>query len=157
MRAFAMCAVAAWALAAVAACGTTRIGGSSGGPAPRVSTSAARQSRSASQPAQASHRRTLTLADNGAKVRLRRGQTIVVILASHAQMWQPPMASGLAVRRTSSHGGYPVSQVALATFVAVWPGLATLSSTTDARCLHAEPPCEIAQQLWAVTIVVTAH
>jgi len=50
-----------------------------------------------------------------------------------------------------------VSQVAFASFVAVRPGLATLTSTTDARCLHAQPPCEIPQQLWTVTIIVTGH
>jgi len=148
-RALALCAMTACALAAVAACGTARSGGSTSAPA---------TSRPASQPRHATgHQRTLTVADNGAKVRLRRGQTIVVILASHVQMWQPPRASGLALRRTSSRGGYPLSQVAFASFVAVRPGLATLTSTTDARCLHAEPPCEIAQQLWVVTIIVTEH
>jgi len=108
-------------------------------------------------PGHGGHRHTLTVADNGAKVRLRQGQTIVVILASPARTWRPPSASGVAVRRTASRGGYPVSQVALASFVAVRPGLATLTSTTDARCLHAQPPCEIPQQLWAVTVIVTAH
>jgi hypothetical protein len=157
VRAIALCAVTACALTAVAACGTARSGGSSEGSVPRASTSAAQQSVRASQPGHASHRRTLTVANNGAKVRLRRGQTIVVILASPAQMWQPPRASGLALRRTTSRGGYPLSQVALASFVAVRPGLATLTSTTDARCLHAQPPCEIAQQLWAVTVIVTEH
>ena len=155
LRAAAACAVIACALTAVAACGAARSGASSGGPVPHVSNAASQRSRPPSQPGQTSHRRTLTVADNGAKVRLRRGRTIVVILASPAQMWHPPMASGLALRRTSSRGGYPVSQLAVASFVAVRPGLATLTSTTDARCLHAQPPCEIAQQLWAVTIIVT--
>jgi len=151
MRALALCAVTACALTAVAACGSARSVGTTSAPA---------RSRPASMPGHAGHaghRHTLTVADNGAKVRLRRGQTIVVILASPAQTWRPPMASGVAVRRTSSRGGYPVSQVALASFVAVRPGLATLTSTTDARCLHAQPPCEIPQQLWAVTIIVTGH
>jgi len=157
-RALALYAMTACALAAVAACGTARSGGSSGGPRTRVSISGPASSRPASEPGHATgHQHTLTVADNGAKVRLRPGQRIVVILASHVQMWQPPRASGLAVRRTSSRGGYPVSQVAFASFVAVRPGLATLTSTTDAQCLQAEPPCEIAQQLWAVTIVVTEH
>jgi hypothetical protein len=157
-KAVTACAMAACAVATVAACGTARSGGSSAGLVPPVSPSAAHRSGPASQPGRpTTDRRTLTVADNGAKVRLRRGQTIVVILASHVQMWQPPKASGLALRRTSSRGGYPLSQVAFASFVAVRPGLATLTSTTDAGCLHAEPPCEIAQQLWAVTIVVTEH
>jgi hypothetical protein len=158
MRALALCAATVCAVTAVAACGTARSGGSSGGPVPRVSNSAPARSRPASQPGQATgHRRTLTVADNGAKVRLRVGQKIVVILASPTQTWRQPTASGGAVRLTSSRGGYPVSQVALASFVAVRPGLATLTSTTDAGCLHAQPPCEIAQQLWAVTIVVAGH
>jgi hypothetical protein len=154
MRGLVLCAVTACAVAAVAGCGT-RSGESSGRPRPRLSTAAPATSRPASS--QPGHRHTLTVADNGAKVRLRLGQKIVVILASHTQMWQPPRASGLAVRQSSSRGGYPASQVALASFVAVQPGLATLTSTTDAQCLHAEPPCEIAQQVWAVTIVVTKH
>jgi hypothetical protein len=151
MRAFALCAMSACALAAVAACGAARSGGSSSATRAHASSSAPARSRPASQPG---HRHPLTVADNGAKVRLSRGQTIVVVLASHGEMWRPPTASGVAIRRTSSHGGYPVSEVALASFVAVRPGLATLTSTTDAHCLHAEPPCEIAQQLWVVTIVV---
>jgi hypothetical protein len=147
LRALASCALTACAVAAVAACGTARSGGITSAPA---------RSRPASQPGQAaSHRRTLTVADNGAKMRMRRGQKVLVILGSPTQMWQPPRASGVAVRRTSSRGGYPVSQVALASFTAVRPGVATLTSSTDARCLHAQPPCEIAQQIWAVTIIVT--
>jgi hypothetical protein len=156
MRALALYAVTACAVAALAACGTSRSSTSSGGPAPQVSTAAPPTSQPATQPGRAtSHRHTLTVADDGAKLRLRRGQKVVVILASQAQMWQPPRASGFAVRRTSSRGGYPVSQVAFASFVAVQPGRATLTSTTDAGCLHAEPPCEIAQRIWAVTIIVT--
>ena len=56
--------------------------------------------------------------------------------------------------RVSASGGYPGQQPAQAAFVAVQPGSATLTAL-DTACLHAQPACEPAQQVWRVTVIVT--
>src|SRR6266496_1536973 len=101
-----------------------------------------------------SHRRALTVADNGATVRLRVGQSVVVALAGRGLVWDVPKASGDAVRRISASGGYPTSRPARAIFGAVRPGQSSLTSVTDAQCLHSRPGCEIPQRLWHVLIIV---
>lgn len=101
-----------------------------------------------------SHRRALTVADNGATVRLRVGQPVVVALAGRGLVWDVPKASGDAVRRISASGGYPTSRPARAIFGAVRPGQSSLTSVTDAQCLHSRPGCEIPQRLWHVLIIV---
>jgi hypothetical protein len=96
---------------------------------------------------------TLTVADSGETVRLKVGQSVRVVLRGGGT-WDLPRAAGKAVRRTSASGGYPTSPPARATFRAVRPGTAVLRSMTDAKCLHAQPPCAIAQRLWTVTVIV---
>lgn len=99
----------------------------------------------------------LTVADNGARVRLHPGQRVTVTLTAQGVLsWDVPTGEGGAVRRTGASGGYPGKQPARATFVAVQAGTAVLSATSDTACLHARPPCELAQQAWRVTVVVTA-
>jgi hypothetical protein len=98
--------------------------------------------------------RTLTVADNGATVRMRIGQSVRVVLASGGMMWDAPKATGHAFHRTSVSGGYPTGRPAKATFRAVHAGRSSISSVTDAKCLHAKPPCTIAQRLWSVVVVV---
>ena len=100
-----------------------------------------------------SHCRTLTVADNGATVRLHVGDSVRVVLASGG-VWDLPRASGHAVRRIKASGGYPTGRPARATFRAVRPGKSMLTSITDAKCLHSRPSCKIAQRLWSVTIIV---
>jgi hypothetical protein len=51
-------------------------------------------------------------------------------------------------------GGYPSDRTATAVFVAARDGKASISSITDHPCLHAQPPCMIAQHVWAVHVVV---
>lgn len=101
-----------------------------------------------------SNRGTLTVADNGATVRLQVGQSVAVFLASRELMWDVPKASGKAVRRASASGGYPTGRPARAVFRAVQRGQSSLTSLTDAPCLHSLPRCAIAQRLWHVVIVV---
>jgi hypothetical protein len=54
----------------------------------------------------------------------------------------------------TASGGYPSKAPALASYRAVEPGTAEILSGTNARCLHAQPVCAIAQRLWRVTVVV---
>jgi hypothetical protein len=98
--------------------------------------------------------RLLTVADDGASVRLRAGQVVTVVLASGGLMWDIPRASGNVARRISARGGYPARSPAVAVFRAVWPGRSWLTSFTDAPCLHSQPRCEIPQRLWRALIIV---
>jgi hypothetical protein len=99
--------------------------------------------------------RQLTVADNGATVRLRRGQSVTIGLAAQGMFsWHTPVAAGTAVRQVSSDGGYPTDLPARATFLATTSGAATLTATDDTACLHAHPACLPPQQQWQVTIVV---
>jgi hypothetical protein len=100
---------------------------------------------------------TLTTADNGAPVRLRRGQQVRVELGSQGLFsWHIPAVTGAAVTMVSSDGGYPGRLAARAAFLAVQPGSATLTALDDTACLHAQPACEPAQHTWQVTVIVTS-
>ena len=99
---------------------------------------------------------TLTVADNGAVVRLRTGQQVAVTLTpGNFFSWHVPAAAGAAVRRVSASGGYPSKQPAQAAFLAVQPGEAMLTTINDTACLHAQPACEPPQLEWRVTMMVT--
>jgi len=98
---------------------------------------------------------TLTAANTGAVVYLHTGQQVTVVLAPGFEQWHLPAASGTAVRLVSASGGFPGKQPARAVFLAVAPGTALLSSTSDAACLHAHPRCMIPQQLWRATVIVS--
>jgi hypothetical protein len=103
-----------------------------------------------------SNRQVLTVAGNGARARLRVGQWIAVVLVSRGLAWDVPEASGSAVRRISASGSYPTGLPARVVFRAVRRGLSSLTSVTDAKCMHSQPRCEIMQRLWrAVVVVVT--
>ena len=65
-----------------------------------------------------------------------------------------PQSTTAVMRRTNASGGYPTDQPARATFVATARGTADLIASTDYACLHATPPCEIAQREWMVHVVV---
>lgn len=99
---------------------------------------------------------TLTMADNGAVVRLHADQQVAVALAPEGVFsWHVPAAAGAAVRRVSTSGGYPGQQPARAAFLAVRSGSATLTAIDDTACLHAQPACEPPQREWRVTVIVT--
>ena len=67
--------------------------------------------------------------------------------------------------RAPDAGGQPVRliqdrsarQPARAVFHAIAPGTATLSAISDTACLHAHPACSVPQQVWTVTVVVSAR
>jgi len=51
-------------------------------------------------------------------------------------------------------GGYPSTRPAIAVFVAVRSGTASVTSITDHPCLHADPPCMMAQRVWSLRVLV---
>jgi hypothetical protein len=85
---------------------------------------------------------------------------VTVVLGSNGtMMWNRPRlaeAGPGALRQLSASGGYPSRLPGRAAFRAVRPGAAAILSGTNARCLHADPPCAIPQRLWRVTVVVHA-
>jgi hypothetical protein len=101
---------------------------------------------------------TVTTSDDGATVVLVPGQIIAVVLRSQGVLrWSPPrLAASMTevLRRLGASGGYPTKSPARASYRAVLAGTTEILSATSARCLHARPPCAIAQRLWRVTIVV---
>src|ERR1700680_1276637 len=108
---------------------------------------------------------TVTNADNGATVFLIAGQHLVLKVGfpgppawsgppQGADMyWDMPAttSSGQLYRNgsTTCPGGS-----ALAMFTAVGTGGTTVDATTDARCLHARPACQIPQALVGIYVVV---
>jgi len=99
---------------------------------------------------------TVTEADNGAAVRLRVGQRLHVVLGGRGEQWRRPASSGKAMRLTAASGGYPTGRSADAVFLAVRAGTASVSSITDYPCLHAQPPCKVAQRIWSIRVTVRA-
>jgi hypothetical protein len=101
---------------------------------------------------------TVTPSDGGATIVVVPRQVITVVLGGQGMLqWNPPRLAGSAtgiLRQLSGSGGYPTTAPARASYRAVRAGTAEILSGTNARCLHAHPPCEIAQQLWRVTVVV---
>lgn len=119
-------------------------------------TAAPTASKAAATPAASASSGTLLLGDgdDGRTVNLARGQRVEVRLEQGT--YDPPDTSNRAVvDRRSRNGGYPSSDPAQGSFEAVGSGRATVSATTDAACLHAQPRCLIAQRTWSVTLVVS--
>jgi hypothetical protein len=166
---------------AVAACGVT--GPAAGGEAKRPGSAqplrpgtavtmtlsrAPRPGKVTSAPAAPSrHRRitvghsgqvTVTTSDDGATVVVVPRQVITVVLGGQGMLrWNRPRLAGSVpgvLRQLSASGGYPSKAPARASYRAVRVGTAKIISGTNARCLHTHPPCEIAQRLWRVTVVV---
>jgi hypothetical protein len=131
--------------------------GTATAPAAAVITLPTEASTTASQPPIVAGRTghlTLTEADNGATVVLTDGQSASVVLGGGQLAWDRPRVTGAALRLVSASGGYPGGMPARATVRAVQAGTATISSISDAACLHAVPACEIAQRGWLVTVIV---
>jgi len=85
-------------------------------------------------------------------VRLHVGDKLKVHLGTSFR--RPTSTDRSVIHRISYSGGYPTTEDARASFKAMSPGRADISSTTDAACLHAEPRCMIAQQMWTVHVIV---
>jgi hypothetical protein len=164
MRVLLLITAVALAASGAAACGTHSRVGSGGGSTVNRTTSAGAVGATAtatatappsSRPSVLTGPQALTIADNGATVRLRRGQSLTVVLDSQSIMsWHVPSVDGVALTPVSASGGYPARTPAQATFLAVRPGGATLQAIDDIACLHVRPPCLPPQQTWKVTVVV---
>lgn len=91
---------------------------------------------------------------------LARGQLIIVALGGPGlPTWDQPLAAGPRaglLRRVSAGGGYPSSAPARARFLAIRTGTTLIESITDAPCLHRKPSCAIAQQVWQISVIITA-
>jgi len=100
----------------------------------------------------------VTASDDGATVVVRPGQVVTVVLGGQGMLsWNRPRLAGAVpgvLRQLSAGGGYPSQAPARASYRAAQVGTAEILSGTNARCLHTQPPCEIAQRLWRVTVVV---
>jgi hypothetical protein len=97
---------------------------------------------------------TVTEADNGGTVHLYIGQRLRVVLGDRGQQWHQPASSGQLLRLDTASGGYPTGHPAEAVFLAIRAGTASVTSLTDHPCLHAQPPCKIAQIAWSLHVLV---
>jgi hypothetical protein len=98
---------------------------------------------------------TLTESDSGRTITLTVGQLVTVNLPGGSSGgYDQPQSSSAAMHRDSVSGGYPTAQPAVAQFTAAEAGAADLTSQTDYRCLHAQPPCMVAQKQWVVHVIV---
>jgi hypothetical protein len=98
--------------------------------------------------------RQLTESDSGATVRLSIGESVRVSVPAE---YDPPAATGNALARSATSGGYPTRRPVDAIFTAVRGGRADITTSTDYPCLHATPSCLIAQSLWVVHVIVVAQ
>ncbi|MCU1691610.1 MAG: hypothetical protein JWM64_701 [Frankiales bacterium] len=120
-------------------------------PAPAACTPAPR-----AQPSPSPGAVYVTSADDGATVRMPRDGTVFVQLdgACGTPSWTPPTASG-PLFRTSAGLDRTVATVDGA-FRATATGTATVSASSDARCLHTVPSCAVVQRAFTVTVEVSA-
>ncbi len=88
--------------------------------------------------------------DSGAVVSVHVGAHLVVTLAGS---WTPPRPDS-TVLRTDASRGYPAKAPASAELTAVRVGTTVVRAMTDAPCLHASPPCRIAQHEFSITVRV---
>jgi hypothetical protein len=143
------------ALAALAGCGTA-VHGAQGG-IQGNGTGVTMGDRSTTPGASAPNGEvTVTEADSGKTVHLRIGQRLRVVLVGHGMQWHRPASPEPLLRVAEASGGYPSTRPAIAVFLAVRSGTASVSSITDHPCLHAQPPCMIPQRVWSLRVLVTA-
>ena len=97
---------------------------------------------------------TVTEPDNGRTVHLHIGQRLRAVLGGRGEQWHRPASPGPSLRLAAASGGYPSGRPATAVFLAVQAGTTSVTSMTDHPCLHAQPPCKIAQRVWSVRVFV---
>ena len=98
-------------------------------------------------------------AERGRVIALNVGQRLVVTLgdgwvapSAHTVARDPePPLQPLATQQAS---GYPAGP-AMATFVAVRPGVALVSSQAGGACAHSAPPCAMAREVFELSVHVT--
>lgn len=89
---------------------------------------------------------------SGQTVRLHVGDRLKVQLDS--SFHRPRSSNRSVLARRSAAGGYPSTEDAQATFKALVRGRADVTSQSDNTCLHEAPPCEIAQQVYVLHVIV---
>jgi hypothetical protein len=144
-------------LAALAGCGAT-VNGAQGGTQGNGAGVTVGGSPSTPHPNAPNGEVTVTEADSGKTVHLHIGQRLKVVLGGDGErwrLWHRPTSFGPSLRLAASDGGYPSSRPATALFVAVQAGTSSVGSITDHPCLHAKPPCKMAQTIWGVHVLVT--
>lgn len=160
--------VAMASLALLAGCGTAVGSGAASGTSP-ATTAVAETPTVRSFPAEPTATRSplptisgpghvLMAADSGAMVALRSGDNLTVELlpGRGVYAWDRPRLTGTALRLVSVAGGYPAHGAMRAVFLAVRPGTADVSASSDLPCLHSTPRCLPAQRVWAVRVIVGA-
>lgn len=100
----------------------------------------------------------LTQSSAGGTYRVHAGQVIEVTLPGDGQPYHgytTPRSSDTAVVRQAAAGCVAPSGQNCTRFDAAAAGEARLSSTWDAACRQATPPCEVASRVWQVLIQVS--
>lgn len=97
---------------------------------------------------------TVTETDSGRTIHLHIGQRLRVVIGGRGEQWHRPASPGPSLRLVTASGGYPGSRPANSVFIAVRAGTASVTSITDHACLHAQPPCMMAQRVWSVRVMV---
>jgi len=145
--------IAVAALAALAGCGSAVNGGHDGsqGNGKGMTTGGGSTKPGSSEP---NGEVTVTEADSGKAVHLRIGQRLRVVLGGQGMQWHRPATPEPTLRLADTSGGYPSASPAVAVFIAVRSGTAAVTSITDHPCLHASPPCKIAQRVWSIRVLV---
>jgi hypothetical protein len=64
-------------------------------------------------------------------------------------------AGGIGAYDYTCRGEPPLAELTI--LCAEAPGVVTLSSSTDAACLHLRPGCTIPQRIWRRTVVIAAR
>ena len=91
-------------------------------------------------------------ADSGGRVRLRSGQRLRLTLSADYQ--RVNVSDPGLLRTATATGGFPTGHALLTVLVAAGPGEVTLTSSSDATCLHATPPCALPQRLWMMKVSI---
>lgn len=158
--------VAIASLALLAGCGTAAGPGAASGSSPATTAVAGTPSvrsfpagptaTQTSSPTVSGPGHVLTAADSGTVVELRSGDNLTVELlpGRGVYAWDRPRLTGTALRLVSVTGGYPARGAMRALFLAVRPGTAEVSASSDLPCLHSTPRCLLAQRVWAVRVIV---
>ena len=144
--------IAVAALAALAGCGSAVNGGHGGsqGNGTGMTTGGGSTKPGTSAP---NGEVTVTEAYSCKAVHLRIGQRLRVAGWPGDAVARPATPEP-TLRLADTSGGYPGASPAVAVFIAVRSGTAAVTSVTDHPCLHASPPCKIAQRVWSIRVLV---
>jgi hypothetical protein len=121
------------AAAVISGCGQQHPGGGAAAPSPSASSSVTMIACGGALPAGHAGKLTITAADNDRSFCVTRGTAVTVLLkGTAARRWAPVHASPGALAPHANGGPTPPSGVTGASFVAVHPGTAVLTSARPA-------------------------